>query len=100
MDNVINNSLSRYWSLGDDDDCETCGMSYNEIDFSDYEDGEYKISTRLYCYGGQEYTFENIDQLFLDIADFEEYNEDMKQEILAHIDEFKVRYANSYSNLH
>jgi hypothetical protein len=95
MGNVMDNSLSQSWTLGSDQDCETCGMSWNEVIFDDWEDGEYQLSTRLYCYSGQEYTFENIDQLFVDIARFEEYTEDMKQEILALIGEFKVKYANS-----
>ena len=35
--------LSNDWSLGNDDYCETCGSSFNQVVFEDWEEGEYQL---------------------------------------------------------
>lgn len=43
------------WSLGDDDDCDTCGWSYNELGLElwDEERGIWQLYMSVGCYGGQ-----------------------------------------------
>lgn len=43
------------WSLGDDDDCDTCGWSYNELGLElwDEEEGIWQLYISVGCYGGQ-----------------------------------------------
>jgi len=86
---------SRTWSLGDDDDCETCGYSYNEVIFNDWEDdGEYSLLTSIGCYHGQSYTIDEVDKLIDDIRHFELFNEIMEQGIRETLDKFKEQYPN------
>lgn len=87
--------LSRDWSLGDDDDCETCGSSYNQVIFNDWEDnGEYGLHTSIGCYHGQSYTIDQVDELIGDISHFEHFNEGMEQSIRQTLDKFKEQYPN------
>jgi hypothetical protein len=87
--------LSRTWSLGDDDECEVCGSSYNEVIFNDWEDdGEYTLLTSIGCYSGQSYTIDEVDKLIDDIKHFELFDEIMEQGIRETLDKFKEQYPN------
>lgn len=47
-------TLSETILLGDDTDCETCGMSYNRIDYEyDLTDKTHAVYVTLGCYGGE-----------------------------------------------
>ena len=48
---------------------------------------------RVGCYGGESYTFDQIDKLILDIKDYEYYNESMKENILSTVQKFKEKYG-------
>lgn len=46
--------LHAEFDLGDDYDCETCGMSYNSLEYKyDTDTGEHRVDTRVGCYGGE-----------------------------------------------
>jgi len=73
------------WSLGDDSDCETCGITYNEARFDPdfHDDNKWEFSCRVGCYGGQSvsYSTENreheLNEIFEYLSDFPEwYKED------------------------
>lgn len=87
--------LSMEWSLGDNSDCETCGYSYNQVVFQDWQDnGQYQLYMSVGCYGGESYTLDQLDKLFADIEGFEYYTDDMKNSILFTVKKFKEQYEN------
>lgn len=84
--------ISQEWYLGDDDDCENCGYSNNQLVFEETEDGGYQLGTRLYCYGGNIYFIDALDTLFDEISGFEHYDEIMKKEIIAIVEKYKQKH--------
>ena len=45
---------TKSWLLGNDTDCDTCGMSWNEAEFDPHfhDDNEWELYYRVGCYGG------------------------------------------------
>lgn len=81
------------WSLGDDDYCDTCGSSYNEVSFSDWGDGEtYSLNTSIGCYSGESYEIDQLEKLFKDIEGFELYSDSMRFSIMNVIGEYLAKY--------
>ncbi len=66
------------WSLGDDTDCDTCGLSWNEAEFDpDFSDtNEWSFHYRVGCYGGDgvDYYSENreekLKEMFADLRTY------------------------------
>lgn len=81
------------WSLGDDDYCETCGSSYNEVRFQQYYE-DYSLYTSEGCYGGQSYKIEELDQLFKDIDRYELFTDSMRISIINTIGEYLEKVEN------
>ena len=84
-------NLSNTWQLDEGDDCETCGFSFNEVIFNDWEDeGEYTLVTSIGCYHGQSYTIDEVDKLINNISHFELFNPVMEFDIRQTLDKFKA----------
>jgi len=59
------------WSLGDDSDCESCGWSWNELEFSiEDEYNEWNAQARVGCYGGEQIDRYSTEE---DRADFYQF---------------------------
>lgn len=48
--------------LGGDSDCETCGSSYNEIEWTLVSPTEIELRARIGCYGGEFLATTDLDQ--------------------------------------
>jgi hypothetical protein len=67
-----------HWWLGDDTDCETCGVSWNEAQFMPdaHDDNKWEFMYREGCYGGKgvSYDTENreqeLNEIFEQLSDF------------------------------
>lgn len=68
----------RSWTLGNDTDCETCGMSWNEAEFDPHFSGknEWSFHYRVGCYSGASLYWSD------------ENREDKLQEMFAHLNTF------------
>ena len=66
------------WSLGNDFDCETCGMTWNEATFyHDWHDpNQWEFSYRVGCYGGDSVSYNS------------ENKEDKLNEMFKHLREY------------
>jgi hypothetical protein len=70
-----------YWevSLGDDTDCDTCGMSWNSLELVTEADGQWTASLRYGCYGGltvsssDPHLDEQLRELFFLLSDFSKW---------------------------
>lgn len=69
---------TKSWTLGNDTDCETCGMSWNEAEFDPHFSGEnqWSFHYRVGCYSGaslfwyDEDREEKLKEMFTDLRTF------------------------------
>ena len=44
---------NRTWMLGGDYDCDTCGFTWNNLRFEEWDDNLWHLSMSVGCYGGE-----------------------------------------------
>lgn len=84
------------WTLGNDTDCETCGMSWNEAEFDPHFNGENKWSFhyRVGCFDGaslfssDEDREEKLEEMFADLNTFPGWPEDGEKVVRKMIKEY------------